>query len=69
MKKLLWLYLAIRPPLLWALLILAIIFDGWLNTAFLCVWLFTLVFSEESYKRYNKYKKEGLVKKEKIEYY
>lgn len=65
MKKLLWLYLAIRPPLLWALLILAIIFDGWLNNAFLCVWLFTLVFSEQSYIRYNKYKREGLVKKEK----
>lgn len=69
MKKLLWLYLAIRPPLLWACIILAIIFDGWLNNLFLSIWVLTLIFSEESYKRYNKYKKEGLVKKEKIEYY
>ena len=69
MKKLLWLYLAVRPPLLWASIILAIIVDGWLNNLFLSIWILTLIFSEESYKRYNKYKKEGLAKKEKIEYY
>lgn len=58
MNKFIAIYLAIRTPLLWVSLFIALVCTGIINWIALFVWLFTLVFSEYSYDRYIMYKKK-----------